>query len=250
MGIHLQKRPTHHHHTDFWLDLHMTDWFWNWKCAQQHRHIICKIVSSYYTEHSLFNLVFLEWCFWIIFTAYLRIHLSFWIQWINKMILSSLMESLETSFSLANFICIVYFYIPFTNTTWLPITSFPLFVSAKYHLIIVKLKSIWQWMKKSIIIIFSFKILKIFKIKSQTTKNTILEKLFITFFSQKKNSYFLTITNSIHKIYTWFAFWHFAFFIFHPSCRLMFERLNFDFDFFLCVCLRNSKQVWIEKKWE
>ena len=109
--IHLQKRPTHHHHTDFWLDLHMTDWFWNWKCAQQHRHIICKIVSSYYTEHSLFNLVFLEWCFWIIFTAYLRIHLSFWIQWINKMILSSLMESLETSFSLANFICI--FLYPF-----------------------------------------------------------------------------------------------------------------------------------------
>ena len=103
----------------------MTDWFWNWKCAQQHRHIICKIVSSYYTEHSLFNLVFLEWCFWIIFTTYFHIHLSFWIQWINKMILSSLIESLETSFSLANFIC-VHFYIPFTNTTWLPITSFPL----------------------------------------------------------------------------------------------------------------------------
>ena len=164
----------------------MTDWFWNWKCAQQHRHIICKIVSSYYTEHSLFNLVFLEWCFWIIFTTYFHIHLSFWIQWINKMILSSLIESLETSFSLANFICIFH-YIAFTNTTWLPITSFPLFVSAKYHLIIVKLKSIWQWMKKSIIIIFSFKILKIFKMKSQTTKKYYTrETIYNFFFSEKK----------------------------------------------------------------
>ena len=163
----------------------MTDWFWNWKCAQQHRHIICEIVSSYYTEHSLFNLVFLEWCFWIIFTAYLRIHLSFWIQWINKMILSSLIESLETSFSLANFICI--FLYPFHKYYLVANYEFSPFVFAKYHLIIVKLKSIWQWMKKSIIIIFSFKILKIFKMKSQTTKKYYTrETIYNFFFTEKK----------------------------------------------------------------
>ena len=86
--------------------------------------------------------------------------------------------------------------------------EFSPFVSAKYHLIIVKLKSIWQWMKKSIIIIFSFKILKIFKMKSQTTKKYYTRETIYNFFflRKKKNSYFLTITNSIHKIYTWFAF--------------------------------------------
>ena len=137
--------------------------------------------------------------------TYLCIHLSFWIQWINKMILSSLMESLETWFSLANFICT--FLYPFHKYYLVANYESSPFVSAKYHLIIVKLKSIWQWMKKSIIIIFSFKIRKIFKIKSQTLKILhILEKLFVTFFLRKKNSYFLTITNSIHKIYTWFAF--------------------------------------------
>ena len=50
---------------------------------------------------------------------------------------------------------------------------------------------------------FFLQISKNIQIKITNTKNTILEeKLFITFFSQKKNSYFLTITNSIHKIYT------------------------------------------------
>ena len=123
---------------------------------------------------------------------------------------------------------------------YLAITSFP-FVSAKYHLIY---KSIWQcvWSKNSLIIIFF-----IIQNSKNIQNKSQLKKLFITFFLRRKKFYFLTITNSIHKIYTWFAFC-----ILHllssTSCRVSADVWTFEFWFsFFCVCLQSSKQVWIEK---